>query len=277
MSDTVPSVPECRRGNTKPSSTVNACKRWFFTFNNYTDDDVCQMVQKFDVLCDKYVFQKEVGENGTPHLQGAIWLVVKQRWSAFGLPKTIHWEPSKGKDEQVVAYCSKLDTRVPDTLPYTKGIRIAKPLKLLNPNQFYEWQKDVMKIIMDEPDDRKIYWFHEPNGNVGKSTFIKYLCAKHDALLIAGKGSDMKYLIIKYKEHYGDYPELILFDVPRTCENYLSYSGMEEVKNGCFASTKYECEMVVMNSPHMLVFSNFEPNYEAMSQDRWDVREINKD
>ena len=41
----------------------------------------------------------------------------------------------------------------------------------------------------------------------------------------------------------------------------ISWSGLEDVKNGCFASTKYECEMVIMNSPHLLWFADFEPAY----------------
>lgn len=260
-------------GNTNSSSKqCGACKKWFFTYNNYTEDEIVTIVTIFDSLCDKYVFQEELGKEGTPHLQGVVFCKKKTRWTEFKLSKKIHWESVKGKDEQAIDYCSKEDTR--NGKVFSKGIRLKKPLKLLDPANFYEWQKDVMKIVDGEPCDRTIYWYHESVGNVGKSTFIKYLCAKKEALLVSGKGSDMKYLIVKYKETYGDYPELILFDIPRTCENYVSYTGMEEVKNGCFASTKYECEMVIMNSPHIICFSNFEPNYSAMSEDRWNVIEI---
>lgn len=258
--------------NSSPNNRVNACKKWFFTYNNYTEECVVSMVSSFDSLCDKYVFQEELGKEGTRHLQGVVFCKKRMRWSEFGLSNKIHWETVKGKDEQAIDYCSKEDTR--NGKVFSKGVKLKKPLKLLNPDNFYQWQKDVMNIIDEEPCDRTIYWYHESIGNVGKSTFIKYLCAKKEALLVSGKGSDMKYLIVKYKETYGDYPELILFDIPRTCENYVSYTGMEEVKNGCFASTKYECEMVIMNSPHIICFSNFEPNYQAMSADRWKVSEI---
>ena len=81
----------------------------------------------------------------------------------------------------------------------------------------------------------------------------------------------MKYLIIKYKEKYGAYPSLIVFDVPRTQENFLSYQGIEEIKNGCFCNTKYECEMVLMDFPHVIVMANFEPNRRLMSEDRWNI------
>lgn len=32
---------------------------------------------------------------------------------------------------------------------------------------------------------------------------------------------------------------------------------VEEIKNGIFASTKYECGMHKMNRPHVIVFANF--------------------
>ena len=45
-----------------------------------------------------------------------------------------------------------------------------------------------------------------------KSSICKYLCAKHGALICSGKAADIKYLIIKYKEKNGNYPEIILYE-----------------------------------------------------------------
>ena len=56
--------------------------------------------------------------------------------------------------------------------------------------------------------------------------------------------------------------------------DYLSYTGIEEVKNGCFFSQKYESAMVVMPYPTIIVFANEEPCYGKMSQDRWRVQQI---
>ena len=36
-------------------------------------------------------------------------------------------------------------------------------------------------------------------------------------------------------------------------------------------SSKFECGQCLMNSPHVLVFSNSEPEYSAVSFDRWRV------
>ena len=75
----------------------------------------------------------------------------------------------------------------------------------------------------------------------------------------------------KYKEKRGDYPPLIIIDVPRDSKK-ISYRGIEQIKNACFYSSKYECEMVVGNCPTVVIFSNFKPDEEKMSKDRWDIK-----
>jgi len=53
----------------------NQLTNWFFTFNNYTADDILLLETKFKTICKKYVFQEEIGlKCGTPHLQGSIHL-----------------------------------------------------------------------------------------------------------------------------------------------------------------------------------------------------------
>lgn len=114
-------------------------------------------------------------------------------------------------------------------------------------------------------------WFYEENGNVGKSALCKYICHHYNAIICSGKAADIKYMCVKYNEKMGFYPEIIICDIPRSSENYLSYTGLEEVKNGCFMSSKYECDVVLMNPPHMICFSNFHPDVSTMSVDRWNV------
>jgi len=96
-------------GNTKASrSRMIPSKYWCFTWNNYNNDDIID----FEHICDqyhiKYIFGKEVGANGTPHLQGYIESPTKIRpIEKLKLSKRIHWEMRKGSKQQNITYCSK--------------------------------------------------------------------------------------------------------------------------------------------------------------------------
>lgn len=262
-SKSVQNVQGCAAGgNTKPP-LPSASKRWCFTWNNYPEDAFVQIVQ----VCKgfEWIAGKEVGENGTPHLQGYIESSSRFRPFSLGLPKTIHWEKCKGNRIQNLEYCAKQGD-------YQGTLKPPRPLKLINPDR--PWQVDLLKILDEEPDDRTIHWWWESVGNVGKSAMTKYLCAKRGALQVGGKACDMKFMIAKHNEVKGFFPEIVIFDIPRENLDYLSYNGMEQIKNGCFASTKYESGMVVMNSPHVIVFANSEPDKSKVSLDRWRIRQI---
>lgn len=260
--------------------TRKQCVKWFFTFNNYSVEQMEQMEQLLKEISKKFIFQEEIGEEtGTPHLQGCFWLKKRRRLAELVkitayISNTIYMRPVRSW-EHSINYCSKDKTA--SGKRFYQGIKIKKKIKILCEDKFYIWENNIIDIIKTEPDDRSIYWFWEEIGNVGKTTFCKYLCVKHNAIILSGKHSDMKFGIVKYIEKHGEYPELIIMDIPRTTENYLSYTGIEEVKNGLFFSSKYECDMVIGNCPHLIIFANFEPCEDRLSKDRWKVFEITQE
>ncbi len=255
---------EGKSGNTRQ---ISPAKHWFLTHNNYTKDDI-------DILCSnssiiRYCFQEEIGESGTPHLQGHFEFERKIRPVGFfkGTPlEKAHWEKTKNR-RAAINYCSKLDTR--NGLTYTKGFpkSLFRKVKCITENQLYDWQRNIVNECKEEPDDRTINWYHDENGNVGKSALVKYLCIHENAMLISGKGADIKYQIASAEF----FPDVIVYDIPRTAKGYVNYTALEEIKNGIFSSPKYESKMVMMPTPHIYCFANFEPNLETMSKDRWKV------
>lgn len=80
-------------------------RNWCFTLNNYTESEV----NEFENWCFRYlIYGIEVGESGTPHIQGYIELDKKVRMSAMKkLNNKIHWETRMGTQEQAVEYCKK--------------------------------------------------------------------------------------------------------------------------------------------------------------------------
>lgn len=259
--------------------------KYDFTYNNYKYEDLERLECFFKGICKKFIFQEEIGKTGTPHLQGGIWLKKRSRMTElvkYDELKHMSFRPLVHSWSSLVKYCQKtIDEKPGGRLPGGKIFRYnvfktRKAIRVLKEEQLYPWQVEINTILQREADDRSIRWFWSREGGIGKSTFAKYLVIKSHAIVLSGSASDMKYGITKFIERHGDYPELIIIDIPRTYEKFVSYNGIEQIKNALFFSTKYESDMVIGNPPHVLCFANFEPDFEAMSLDRWIVKNIGK-
>lgn len=216
-----------------------------------------------------YVFQLERGENGTPHYQ--IVLVWKNAVVApLNLAKQIHWEHCRDINKSIL-YCSKKDTRIDG--PWTFNYTLPREIKTILKENMYPWQKDVIRIIDEPIDDRKVYWMYEEQGNMGKTSLAKYICNNYKALYLSGKATDVKYAVSEYLKKNDDL-HVVIFDFVRSVEDFISYDAIESIKNGIFFSGKYEGGMVNFNPPHVFCMANFEPDITKLSSDRWVIRHI---
>ncbi len=127
---------------------------------------------------------------------------------------------------------------------------VFRKVKCITEEQLYPWQRQIVDECKEEPDDRTINWYHELTGGVGKSALVKYLCIHENAMLISGKGADIKFQIASAEF----WPDVIVYDIPRTAQGYVNYTALEEIKNGIFSSPKYESKMVIMPTPHVYCF-----------------------
>lgn len=253
--------------NSSPKSKqVTQLKNWFFTWNNYPDNWIELLETTLRPLCQKYILQEEKGANGTPHLQGCLFLKKKMRWSQFGLPKEIHFEKTRNA-EASVAYCMKDATRNGKTITFG----LPKPIKVIE--TLYPWQENIEKIILAEPNDRQVYWYWENKGGIGKSAFVKYCVVKHRALFCdGGKKSDIINLVFNNDM---DSCNLLIWDIPRSSRGSVSYSAIESIKNGLVCNTKYETGVKMFNAPHIICFANFPPDKpDELSEDRWNITEL---
>lgn len=89
---------------------MSQSSRWCFTLNNPTQEEVAP----FHLLCDDRskvvyaVFGDEVGENGTPHVQGFVVFKGHKRLSAVKkLLDRAHWEVARGTSKEAAEYCKK--------------------------------------------------------------------------------------------------------------------------------------------------------------------------
>jgi len=270
----VPNVPE--GGNTiSPSSTVNQvnpAKKWCFTLNNFTQPDIEYLETQHCAIVPKMMFQTECGENCTPHLQGWLEFKVKKRpKSVYKECNRIHWEKMKGTLKQNIDYCSKTDT-------YTGEYRYARgcDFPYLGPQiTLYDWQKPIVTMLKGKPHDRNVYWVWSSHGNLGKSTFAKWIFHNiPDTIVTGGKANDMKNGVQTYIIKNNKFPRVVIIDIPRVNRGHFSVAGVSLIKKMFFFSGKYEGGMVSGPPPHVICFANVPPTYEEMSADRWQIMDL---
>lgn len=98
-----------------------------FTINNYSAQEVADL--KDNLQQQQYaVFQFEIGENGTPHVQGYCYAKSAKTLSAWKkvVGRRAHIERAKGDAVQNREYCTKEDTRAPGTQPWESGKQPAQ-------------------------------------------------------------------------------------------------------------------------------------------------------
>ena len=79
-----------------------------FTYNNYTTEDIlriqgCVGQRGITYIC----YGREVGENGTPHLQGYLQSTMKNFQRLQMATGRCHMEAAKGSDTEAITYCQK--------------------------------------------------------------------------------------------------------------------------------------------------------------------------
>ncbi len=85
-------------------------KYWCFTLNNYTNQDKTKIEHLFNEGKYTYcIYGEEVGEQGTPHLQGYIEFSRRKRMQYVKrlISQRIHLESRRGSAEQAAEYCRK--------------------------------------------------------------------------------------------------------------------------------------------------------------------------
>lgn len=132
------------------------------------------------------------------------------------------------------------------------------------------FQKKILTYINDsEPHSRAIIWICDTTGGAGKSDLASHLVQSHGFLTFNnGKTADIA---------YAWNGENVIFDLARSQQEHINYEAIEQIKNGRIFSPKFNSMMKMYKRPHVLVFSNKQPNYDKMSMDRWFVYNMTPD
>jgi len=162
-----------------------------FTLNNYDPAGLGGLGLGLGLEYSYLIYGKEVGQSGTPHLQGYVQLLKKTRISKKLQQKYGHLEKRKGTVEQAIAYCKKDgDFTEFGEVPLTGGEankrRWEGAWEMAKAGKFedvpadirirsYRTLKEIRKDYMVAPlpnDEMENYWMYGLSG-CGKSRYAR--------------------------------------------------------------------------------------------------------
>lgn len=257
--------------------------RWVFTINNPTDDDASRLRRLGGDLdgtgLSYLVYGREVGESGTPHLQG--YCIFNDRRYLAGVRELIsprgHYAISRGTPAQASDYCKKggdydefgnLPTRVQrktaisefcdwcrtlDHFPTEREIANAHPgLWIKHQSKLIDLAVHILpRIILEDGELRD--WQRELETELleeGDDRSVLFYVDKEGG---TGKSYFCRYMLTKYENvqilsvgKRDDLAfcvditkEIYLFNVPRGGMEYFQYTILEQLKDRVVFSPKY--------------------------------------
>lgn len=243
------------RKNVKRQKRQIEGRNYFFTWNNYTEENITQLLTWLRGRKAKYVFQEEKGhDTGTPHLQGHICF-------SSSVPKTlvdkiIPWSEFTKNVKAATAYCTKLDSR--NGKIYSEGFKIPEllidELEGLDP---YEFQQFILDLYYEPRHPRRVHWLWNQDGDVGKTSLLKSMVSR--GMNVCYVGNSTKHAAQTLGTHIAKmgYPKMVFINLPRGGD--ANYQLIEKIKDGCIHCDMYDTGTVMFNRPHVVVFANMEP------------------
>ena len=144
------------------------------------------------------------------------------------------------------------------------------PKRVIIEHELHDWQKKLKTDLDAEPDDRKIVFVVDTEGNKGKTWFAHWYTSQSEncQVIQPGKKADMAYVL--------EVSVRVLFiDAPRSKQGeYVQYDFLEDVKNGYVFSTKYESKVKQLQKCHVVVLMNEMPDMSKLSADRYEIIDL---
>jgi predicted small secreted protein len=292
------------------NAAMSRGKNWCFTLNNWNDEDyerLTHLVEKDE--CVYIIFGKEVGESGTPHLQGFIafskrvYLTdVKKRIS-----NTAHFELARMVPE-AIEYCKKDgDVYEAGIIPAGQGKRTdidefktdvkagmlnLKEIREKHSTVYAKYKGWVMEYVTDNAPSVPIYEY--PLHEWQKELLTKLEGDPDDrtiTFIVDQTGNNGKTWFAHWYSSKDNKCQVmcpgrradmayilrtdiraLIMDAPRSKQGeFIQYDFLEDVKNGYVFSSKYESSIKTLANVHLVVLMNEPPDLTKLSYDRYDI------
>lgn len=252
-------------------------RAYSFTWNNYTEEDEKYIQEQ---LFYRYLtYGREIGPiKKTKHLEGFVYFTNSKSWQQVRTLFKDHHVKTCNEINVRIKYCHKDGDIVEiGERPHQGKKKEEKPehtWKTLEYDKLYKWQKKVVDICKEEPDDKTIYWFWEAKGGAGKTQLVKYIMKEFPTAeyCCATKSADILTMANYEKKIY-------LLNFARSQENFAPWIAIEQLKDGLISDSKLKkkCNNIIMDSPHIIVFANWPPATHTISTYKWNITKIELD
>lgn len=290
-------------------------KNWCFTLNNYSPEDVDRLRSLRSVYGDVtyLIFGREVGESGTPHLQGYIQLskrkpLLQVKVLLGGNP---HLEISRGTVQEAAEYCKKDgdfeefgEVFVPSPRrsdlegfkdDVKAGILDMKELREKHSAVAAKYPRFCLEYVRDHKPRKEVQqhplrgWQAECETLLDGEPDDRTVHFVVDVTGNCGKSwfahwycdkNPKCQVILPGKKADMAYSleediRVLFVDAPRSKQGeYLQYDFLEEVKNGFVFSPKYESQVKKLQKLHVMVMMNEMPDMTKLSLDRYHIIQI---
>lgn len=291
--------------------SMSRAKHWCFTLNNYSQQNIDKIIENASDF-DYVFFGKEVGESGTPHLQGFVSFPQRVRRN-YCIDKIgqAHFTVARNIDNSI-QYCKKDGDFVEiGERPSPSGTRSdLEAFKLSVASGCLDMRKlrnDYSEIVAKYPKFcHDFVQDHMPKKLVDFHPLRPWQQALYDSLKLppdpraiffivdpvgnAGKSwfghyyaflHDNAQVLLPGKKADMSYAldplaRVLFIDAPRAKQGeFIQYDFLEDVKNGYVFCPKYESRLKQMAPCHVVVFMNEDPDMNKLSKDRYVIRRVN--
>lgn len=288
-------------------------KNWCFTLNNYVTDDINRLAEIVPSGKAIYlIYGKEVGEHGTPHLQGVICATSRVRMAQIKriIGNNPHVEIARNINASI-QYCKKEGDWVEfgektgqgqrNDLESFKndvkaGILDLKTLRETHSETYAKYTRFCLEYIEDNYPALEIPTFELRPWQTFLSQKLDEEPNRRKIIFVIDEigNSGKSWFAHWYTQQKPDKSQVLLpgkksdmafvlkpnlkflfLDAPRSKQGeYIQYDFLEDLKNGYVFSNKYESRIKTYAPMHVIVNMNERPDMTKLSEDRYDILNI---